>query len=74
VENSKVGEWKKTESHSDGSFFFLDCPDGEYTLIARDAHSSLEVEQTVHSHRDVLEKRVKDRKPNEGYQIELVLK
>ncbi|HET7062584.1 MAG TPA: hypothetical protein VFI43_10440 [Nitrosospira sp.] len=74
VENPGVRGWKKTESGFDGGFFFLDCPDGEYTLIARDTHSGLEVEQTVHSHRDVLEKRVKDRKPDDGYQVELVLK
>jgi hypothetical protein len=74
VENPGIRGWKKTESRFDGRFFFLDCPDGEYTLIARDTHSGLEVEQTVRSHRDVLGKRVKDRKPNEGYQIELVLK
>jgi hypothetical protein len=74
VENPGIRGWKKTESRFDGRFFFLDCPDGEYTLIARDTHSGLEVKQTVRSHRDVLGKRVKDRKPNEGYQIELVLK
>lgn len=74
VENPPAREWKKTETRFDGGFFFLDCPDGEYMLIARDAHSGLEVEQAVHSHRDVLGKRVKDRKPDEGYQIELVLK
>jgi len=74
VEDPGVRGWKKTESRFDGRFFFLDCPDGEYTLIARDTQSGLEVEQTVRSHRDVLGKRVKDRKPDEGYQIELVLK
>ena len=56
VENPAVREWKKTESRFDGSFFFLDCPDGEYTLIARDEHSGLEVEQTVHSHQDAMKK------------------
>jgi hypothetical protein len=74
VENSGIRGWKKTESRFDGCFFFLDCPDGEYTLTAWDEHSGLEFEQTVHSHQDALGKRVKDRKPNDGYQIELVLK
>jgi hypothetical protein len=65
---------KRTESRADGTFFFLDCPDGEYTLKAVDTPSGVQTQQLVRSSAGVMRKRMKERKPNEGYQIELVLK
>jgi hypothetical protein len=65
---------KRTESRPDGTFFFLDCPDGEYALTAVDTRSGVQVQQIVHSNADAMRKRMKERKPNEGYQVELVLK
>jgi len=74
LERSNAKGWKETESRQDGTFFFLDCPDGAYILDARDKRSGLQTEQAVQSNRKALGKRAKDRKPNEGYQVELVLK
>jgi hypothetical protein len=65
---------KRTESRPDGTFFFLDCPDGEYALTAVDTRSGVQVQQIVHSNAGSMRKRMKERKPNEGYQIELILK
>lgn len=65
---------KQTESRPDGTFFFLDCPDGEYTLKAVDTRSGAQTQQIVRANESAMTKHIKDRKPNEGYQIELVLK
>jgi hypothetical protein len=74
LEGSGMRARKETTSRSDGTFFFLDCPDGEYTLKALDTQSGLQIQQVVHSNQDAIKKPMKDRRPNEGYQIELVLK
>lgn len=65
---------KRTESRVDGTFFFLDCPDGEYMLKAVDTRSGAQAQQPVHSDAGIMKKPMKDRKSNEGYQIEVVMK
>lgn len=74
LETSGVRTWKETTSRSDGTFFFLDCPEGEYTLKAVDPQSGIQTQQIIFSKESAARKAVKDRKPNEGYRIELVLK
>ena len=64
---------KQTESRLDGMFFFLDCPDGKYTLKAVDLQSGAQTEQTVSAAESAMKKRTKERKPEEGYRIELVI-
>ncbi|MEP6606680.1 MAG: hypothetical protein ABJA60_11275 [Nitrosospira sp.] len=64
---------KQTESRLDGMFFFLDCPDGKYTLRAIDLQSGAQAEQTVSAAGSAMKRRAKERKPEEGYQIELVI-
>ncbi|SEL11756.1 carboxypeptidase-like regulatory domain-containing protein [Nitrosovibrio tenuis] len=74
LETEGINAWKETESHPDGTFFFLDCPAGEYTLKAMDTRSGVQTQQIVRTNESAMKKRVKDRKSDEGYQIELVLK
>lgn len=64
---------KKTESRPDGTFFFLDCPDGEYMITAVDERSGLQVRKSISVAESAMKKRIKDRGPAEGYRIELVL-
>lgn len=67
----------QTESRADGIFFFLDCPDGKYTVRAVDASSGAKAEKliTVAMAADSApKKRTKDQAPAEGYGTELVLK
>ena len=64
---------KQTDSRPDGMFFFLDCPDGKYMLKAVDLQSGAQTKQTVSAAESALKRRTKERKPEEGYQIELVI-
>ncbi len=63
----------RTKSRRDGTFFFLDCPDGRYTVTAQDPRSGLRDQKSVSVTRKALEKKTKDRGIEEGYQVELVL-
>lgn len=65
---------KQTESHADGTFFLLDCPDGRYTITALDARSGIQSSKSISVAENAMKKRMKDRATEEGYQIELVLK
>lgn len=67
----------QTEARADGIFFFLDCPDGKYTVRAVDASSGAKAEKLVTAATAAdsgLKKRTKDQAPAEGYGTELVLK
>ena len=68
-----LGQIRKTESRHDGMFFFLDCPDGKYTISARDLRSRMQAQKSI-SVDTAMKKHMKDRGTEEGYQIELVLK
>jgi hypothetical protein len=71
------GEPGQTESRADGIFFFLDCPDGKYTVRAVDASSGAKAEKSATPATvagGARKKRTKDQAPLEGYGIELVLK
>jgi hypothetical protein len=65
---------RQTESRPDGIFFFLDCTDGKYMLTALDKHSGAQVEQAVSAAESAMEKDMKKRTQEEGYQIEIFLK
>ena len=64
---------KQIESRQDGVFFFLDCSDGKYILKALDTRSGNQAEQTVVVAENAMEKFVKNRTREEGYQIEIVM-
>lgn len=64
----------QTESRLDGTFFFLDCPDGQYTVQAIDSPSGAKAEKSITVADSVLKKPLKDRTPEKGCWIELVLK
>jgi hypothetical protein len=66
--------FKRTESRSDGVFFFLDCPDGRYTVKGIDPRSGMNAEQQVAVVGNAMNKRTRDRGIEEGYGIEFVLK
>jgi hypothetical protein len=72
--DSGISTWKETKSRPDGTFFFLDCPEGDYMVKAVDTRSGVRAQQIVNSNAGAMRKPVKDRKPSEGYGIELVLK
>lgn len=64
----------QTESRADGIFFFLDCPDGQYTVRAIDASSGAKAEKSFTVADSARKKRMKDQAPAEGCWVELVLK
>ena len=63
----------QTESRVDGIFFFLDCPNGQYTVRAIDTSSGAKAEKSVTVADSIPKKRMKDHAPVEGW-VELVLK
>jgi hypothetical protein len=65
---------KKTDSRPDGTFFFLDCPDGQYTVTAEHPQSGVQDQKTVSVAKSTVKKKTKDRGTEEGYQIALSLK
>jgi hypothetical protein len=74
VRNETIKALKQTQSRLDGTFFLLDCPDGEYVVAAADAQSDARAQKTIPVVASTMKKGMKDRKPDEGYQIELILK
>lgn len=64
----------QTESRADGIFFFLDCPDGQYTVRAIDASSGAKAEKSITVADSARKKHAKDQAPAEGCWVELVLK
>ena len=73
-QNEAGNRSEQTESRHDGTFFFLDCPDGKYTVRAVDARSGTRAEKSVTVADSARKKRLKDRTPEERGWIELVLK
>jgi hypothetical protein len=73
-QNEAGNQAEQTESRHDGTFFFLDCADGKYTVRAVDARSGARAEKSVTVADNAQKKRMKDRTPEERCWIELVLK
>lgn len=81
-ESGKVGkeankilmQTKQAESRPDGTFFFLDCPDGQYTITALHVLSGMQDQKSISVMGNAMKKRTKDRSTDEGYQIELTLR
>ncbi|KIO48734.1 hypothetical protein [Nitrosospira sp. NpAV] len=73
-QNEAGNRAEQTESRHDGTFFFLDCPDGKYTVQAVDTRSGNRAEKSVTVADSARKKRLKDRTPEERCWIELVLK
>ncbi|MBA4142877.1 MAG: hypothetical protein H0X43_07695 [Nitrosospira sp.] len=69
-----VDTFKQTESRPDGTFFFLDCPGGQYSLTAVEKRSGLRTEKLISVAEIAMKKRMKDRGTEDGYRIEIVLK
>lgn len=72
--NEAGNRGEQTKSRHDGTFFFLDCPDGQYTVRAVDARSGARAEKSVTVLDSARKKRMKDRTPEERCWIELILK
>lgn len=73
-QNEAGNRAEQTESRHDGTFFFLDCPDGQYTVRAVDVRSGARAEKSITVADSAQKKRMKDRTPEERCWIELVLK
>jgi hypothetical protein len=64
---------RRTESRPDGTFFFLDCPDGLYTVSAVEPLSGKQAQAKVPVAVSGMKKKAKDRGPSDGYYVELVM-
>jgi hypothetical protein len=72
TETETAGSLKKTDSRPDGTFFFLDYREGQYTLTAVDPHG-MQDQKAVAVVESARKKKTKERGKEEGYQIALVL-
>ena len=73
TETETEGCLKNTVSRPDGTFFFLDCREGQYTVTAVDPQFGMQNQKAVAVAESARKKKTKDRGTEEGYQIALAL-